>query len=112
MSEQCCGGGITLNNNHTCDVFNCHDHIYVGNQNVIITDSYKLILGNSYSKTTSEWSVNRMLAKLYDASGRQSHLLWNNMSDDHSNLSDCSYDDKIVGDMRTLSNFPKQKYFS
>ena len=103
MSEQCCGEGITLNNIHTYDVFNCHDYIDVGNQNVVITDSYKHNLGNSYSKTTGDWSVNRMLAKLYDASGRQSHLLWNNMSHDHSNMSDCNHDDKNVGNIRTVS---------
>ena len=103
MSEQCCGEGIILNNIHTYDVFNDHDYIDVSDQNVVITDSYKHNLGNSYSKTTGDRSVNRMLAKLYDVSGRQSHLLWNNMSLNHSNLSDCNYDDKNVGNIRTVS---------
>ena len=103
MFKQCYGEGITLNNNHTCDVFNCNDHIGTDSQNVTIADGYNHILDNNYSRAINGWSINKMLARLYDTSGRQSHLLWYNMSDDHSNLSDCSYDSKNIGDMRTVS---------
>ena len=61
--------------------------------------SYNFDESSSLLNAAMDGSVKRMLAKLYDTEGRQSHLLWYNMSGDHSNNSDDAYD---IGDDETV----------
>ena len=106
LSEHCCGEGIIVNNYCTHDVDNngCKN---VYNHNVLNTDNCNQLLGKTNTCDMDNWSVDRMLAKLFDTDGNQTHLLWYNMSGDHSNLSDC-YFAEVKTITLTLLNISKR----
>ena len=88
ISDHCCGEGAMCNNYCTCDVVE-YEYANAYNHYNVNIDNYNQLLGKTNTKDVDNWSVDRMLARLYDLDGNQTHLIWYSMSDDHTNLSDC-----------------------
>ena len=100
-NELCFGGGIAYGNQSINSYVNCYD-CQDYNQYFAKMGSYNCIESNSISNEGVNGVVNKMLAKLYDTDGMQSHVLWYNMSGDHSKVSDGVYQAMNVGNRKTV----------
>ena len=96
------GGGVMYSSNHTHSNFN-NNCVNSDNHERTMTDIHKCAVNNNFCLPVEGCSNSTMFAISYDSQGNQSHLLWDNMSGDHSHTSDHRMGINKVGSTRSVT---------